>query len=402
MSSHPTIRILLVSQEYPLPAGHGGIASQTRLKALGLARLGHDVIVLTQSDDHQRHELQDGNVRVVRMPGAHARLTLATLAATWIATSTAVAEEIERLHQERPLDLIDVAEYGGEGYLHLLNRTPWNAITTVVQLHGPVGMLSATIGWPEPGSSDAEVGQAMEASCLHLADAVYSSSHCSATWAERLYGLKASAIPVLHAGIDVEAFHPNAATRSGWPCVVFVGRVASSKGADRLVEAVARLRSDYPELRLRMIGRVEPAMADQLRQAAAATGHADWLELVGALDHAELPAALAGADLFAAPSRYEGGPGFVYLEAMACGLPVIACAGSGAAEAIDDGHDGLLVPPDDTAALTAALNRLLQDPLRCRAMGERGRKRVLAEADTRRCVPAIARFYSEVLAAAER
>nr|WP_233130220.1 glycosyltransferase family 4 protein [Synechococcus sp. 1G10] len=396
------MRILLVSQEYPLPAGHGGIASQTRLKALGLARLGHEVTVLTQSPDHNHHEFQDEMVRVVRMPGGHDRLALATLAATWIATSMAVAEEIQRLHQARPIDLIDFAEYGGEGYLHLLNRAPWNAIVTVLQLHGPVGMLSATIGWPEPGSCDAEVGQAMEAICLRLADVVYSSSQCSAIWAERLYGRDASTIPVLHAGIDVEAFCPSAGPRSECPTVVFVGRVAASKGADRLMEAVAMLRANHPELRLRMIGRVEPAMADQLRQRAASTGSPAWLELMGPLDHTALPMALAGADLFAAPSRYEGGPGFVYLEAMACGLPVIACEGSGAAEAIENGVDGLLVPPDDTDVLIEALDSLLRDPSRRRAMGERGRQRVLAEADTRRCVPAIATFYAEVLAAAKR
>ena len=74
-------------------------------------------------------------------------------------------------------------EYGGEGYLHLLNRADWNRIPTVVQLHGPLAMMAETIGWPERDSDLYRVGREMEGSTLRMADAVYSSSRCSARWA---------------------------------------------------------------------------------------------------------------------------------------------------------------------------------------------------------------------------
>jgi glycosyltransferase involved in cell wall biosynthesis len=83
---------------------------------------------------------------------------------------------------------------------------------------------------------------------------------------------------------------------------------------------------------------------------------------------------------------------------MACGLPVIGCRGSGAAEVIRHQHNGLLVDPDDVAALADALRTLLGDPSASMAMGHRAKRFVAEEADTRRCVAEIARFYERVVA----
>lgn len=93
---------------------------------------------------------------------------------------------------------------------------------------------------------------------------------------------------------------------------------------------------------------------------------------------------------------YEGGPGFVYLEAMACRLPVIACECSGAAEVVVPEENGLLVPPRDVDALVNALRRLLSNPEECSEMGKRARRYVLREADSQVCLPRIEEFYTAV------
>jgi glycosyltransferase involved in cell wall biosynthesis len=101
--------------------------------------------------------------------------------------------------------------------------------------------------------------------------------------------------------------------------------------------------------------------------------------------------------VFAAPSLYEGGPGFVYLEAMACGLPVIGTSGSGIEEVVVPGVNGLLVPPGDDAVLAEALLTLLQDPERTLRMGRQAREYVLAEAETEACVGRLEAFYLTVM-----
>jgi glycosyltransferase involved in cell wall biosynthesis len=116
------------------------------------------------------------------------------------------------------------------------------------------------------------------------------------------------------------------------------------------------------------------------------------LELAGFVERRSLPAELGRAHAFAAPSLYEGGPGFVYLEAMACGLPVVACEGSGVSELVRSGENGVLTPPGDVEALVAALRRLLADADLRAVMGERARRAVVEQADSELCMDRLEEF----------
>jgi glycosyltransferase involved in cell wall biosynthesis len=81
---------------------------------------------------------------------------------------------------------------------------------------------------------------------------------------------------------------------------------------------------------------------------------------------------------------------------MACGLPVIACSGSGAAEVVQHGETGLLVAPRDVDGLVEALRRLLAEPVERAAMGQRARSYVEREADSRQCLRRMEAFYGTV------
>jgi len=390
------MRIALVSQEYPPETAHGGVATQTYAKAHGLAALGHDVHVISHSVDDRRHEARTGAVEVIRIPGYDAQLQLNTDAARWITYSVLVAAEVARLHRQIRLDVVDFPEWACEAYVHLLNRTAWDRIPTVIHLQGPLVMLANTIGWPEPDSELHRVGLAMEESCLRLADAIVSSSRCSAEWVGSRYGMDSNAIPVIHAGIDSALFRPGLAERDGRPTILFVGRVAFSKGVDTLVDAACILAEDMPDLCVRLIGRAEEGVRAELERRALTAGRAGLLEFAGPLPRTELPRELCRGHLFAAPSRYEGGPGFVYLEAMACGLPVIACTGSGAAEVVRTGETGMLVPPDDPAALVTVIRGLLRDAAARERIGRAARAFAVTEADSQTCI----RRYEQFLVSA--
>jgi glycosyltransferase involved in cell wall biosynthesis len=397
------MRICFVSQEYPPETAKGGIGTQTYAKAHGMARLGHEVHVISRGCDSTRREYDDGDVRVTRLP--HDRMAVYTEAADWVAYSAEVAAEVAAKHEQTPLDLVEFPEWGCESYVHLLNQTQWNRVPTVLHLHGPLAMLATTLDWPEKDSEFYRTGVHMEGTCVRLADAVYSSSACSARWCEREYGRKADSIPVIHTGVDIRHFRPKkrvaeGAGRRERPTIVFAGKIARNKGVGTLLEAACRLLADYPDLRLRMLGRGEKEVFAELRWRAARSGTPSLLELPGFVDRDGLPAELGCADVFAAPSRYEGGPGFVYLEAMACGLPVIACEGSGAAEVVHHGENGFLVPPDDVDALAATLHGLLADPRQRELIGAAARRYVEANADVRLCLKRLEAFYREVVASA--
>ena len=393
------MRIALVSQEYPPETAHGGMATQTFTKAHGLAALGHEVYVISHSVDARRHEYRTGAVEMIRIPGYDAQMQINTEAARWITYSALVAAEVEKLHRRVRVDVVDFPEWGCEGYVHLLNQTAWNRIPTVIHLQGPLVMLANTIGWPQRDSDLYRVGLAMEESCLRLADALVSSSRCSAQWVGERYGIDASKIPVIHAGIDTRFFRPSLAERDGRPTIVFVGRVAFSKGVDTLVDAACVLADEMPDLHVRLIGRTEKGVREELERRALTAGHASLLEFAGAVVRTELPQALCRGHVFAAPSRYEGGPGFVYLEAMACGLPVIACTGSGAAEVVRHRDTGFLVPPGDPAALAVVLRDLLRDATYREQIGAAARAFAVAEADSDACIRRYDRFLVSVVEA---
>lgn len=389
------MRIALVSQEYPPDSAKGGIGTQAFLKAQAMAAFGHEVHVVSRSADGRRRDEQEGAVTVSRIGGP--RLEAHTEPADWVAYSAEVAAELAEIHARTPLDLVEFPEWGCEGYVHLLNRTPWNRVPTVIQLHGPLVMLARTLGWPEPDGEFFRVGRHLEETCLRLADRVYSSSACSAHWCEREYGLARERVPVLHTGVDTRHFSPRPVPKDERPTIVFVGKLAWNKGVGVLVDAACALARELPSLRLRLLGRGDDNVVAELRRRAAGAPEG-LLELTGFVESQDLPGQLSRAHVFAAPSRYEGGPGFVYLEAMACGLPAIACEGSGAAEAVVPGEGGFLVPPEDVGALTSALRGLLVDPDARAVHGRRAREFVLRHADSRVCLPRLEAFYSEVAA----
>jgi glycosyltransferase involved in cell wall biosynthesis len=390
------MRILLVSQEYPPETAKGGVGTQTYVKAHGLAALGHEVHVLSRSPQRVRHEYRDGEVYVTRIAGFYDRMPLHTMLAEWVTYSAEVAAEIASLHQRRPLGLIDFPEWGSEGYVHLLNQTEWNHIPTLVQIHGPIVLFAHTLGWPDPESDAYRVLTEMERFCLQHADAVYSSSACSRDWCVRHYGLDAEQIPVLHTGVDTQRFFPQAGVKETRPTIVFMGRLTPHKGADLLVEAACRLGRKYPDLQLRMLGKGDDAFVDRLRSKTAEHGLPDLLDLPGFVAREELPAQLSRAHVFAAPSKYEPGPGLVCLEAMACGLPVVACDGAGAAEVVTSGRNGFLVPPGDSEALAERLGTLLADSQTREHMAAHARDDVQREADSALCLRRLEAFYQAV------
>jgi phosphatidylinositol alpha-1,6-mannosyltransferase len=162
------------------------------------------------------------------------------------------------------------------------------------------------------------------------------------------------------------------------PLVVNVGRLVPRKGADVLIEAVARLRSAHPDLVLAVAG----AGRDRERLERLAARRRVPVRFLGRVPDDRLPALYACADVFAAPNRSRWGGleqegfGIVFLEAAACGIPQVAGDSGGAPEAVVHGETGLLVgKPGIASEVASALERLLDDPAERHRLGGQSRKR---------------------------
>jgi phosphatidylinositol alpha-1,6-mannosyltransferase len=169
------------------------------------------------------------------------------------------------------------------------------------------------------------------------------------------------------------------------PTVLGVGVNKERKGFHVLLEAIAQVRADVPDVQCVILGNdSDTRYQERLHAIIKAHDLAESVHILGRVPEETLFGWYHAADVFALPSVNVGGKfegfGLVYLEAGAAGLPVIGTLGCGAEDAIDDGQTGYLVPQNDPPALAEKLAQLLRDPdLRAR-MGAAGRAK--ADANT--------------------
>jgi glycosyltransferase involved in cell wall biosynthesis len=188
----------------------------------------------------------------------------------------------------------------------------------------------------------------------------------------RRQGYPERRIVVVHNGIDAEPAEP--VRLADGPTILEVARLADVKGQRVLLHALTDLDATAV-----LVGRdleQDGAYERELRAEAERLGVADRVVFAGYRD--DVPALLAGCDVFCLPSEMEGLP-LVVLEAMAQRRPVVATAVGGTPELVVDGETGLLVPPRDVDALRTALGRVLDGPDLARSLGEAGRDRVVSQ-----------------------
>jgi glycogen synthase len=178
----------------------------------------------------------------------------------------------------------------------------------------------------------------------------------------------------------------------GKPRVLFVGRLAPQKGVGTLVEAAGLLED--PGAQILLVGDGPERKA--LERDAERLGVADRLHFVGFFAHDRLPAVFAHADLLILPSLYEE-LGTVLLEAMQAALPIVASKTGGIPDVIEDGVNGLLVPPGDPEALARAIDRVLADRKLARRLSEGVQERA-KDYDWEVLAERVLRIYQDVTA----
>jgi phosphatidylinositol alpha-1,6-mannosyltransferase len=189
-------------------------------------------------------------------------------------------------------------------------------------------------------------------------------------------------------GIDTQHFRPrnsedlrkslNLAEKK---VIVCVARLVHRKGQDRLIEAMPQILRSIPNAHLLIVG--EGPYRQHLVKRVDQLEIKEDVTFVGRIGYEQLPEYICVGDLFAMPSRSRfwglevEGLGISYLEASACGLPVIAGASGGAPDAVDEGKSGVVVSGVDNDAIAKAVIQFLNDPETSKTMGQYGRKWVI-------------------------
>jgi len=191
----------------------------------------------------------------------------------------------------------------------------------------------------------------------------------------------------MYPGADVEAFRPDLPTDrilerhglAGRRVVACVSRLVARKGQDVLIRAMPLVRRRVPDAVLLVVGD-GPHRSTLERMAALAPSGS--VAFAGQVSEADLPTYYAAGDVFAMPCRTRLGGlevegwGNVFIEAAACGRPVVVGDSGGAPESVVDGETGILVEGRNVEQVADAVSGLLEDPALAEHMGKAGRERV--------------------------
>ena len=266
-----------------------------------------------------------------------------------------------------------------------------------------VGVLLRALGWPLKlvfTSAGQRHHTWITRWLITRMDAIIATSEISASYLKR-------AATVIPHGVDTDVYAPPhdrtaAFAASGLPgryAIGCFGRVRAQKGTDVFVQAMCRLLPDFPDFTAVIVGAITPeqtGFANGLRGRIAAAGLQSRIVITGELPIEEVQRWYRRLSIYAFTSRNEGF-GLTLIEAMSAGAALVASRAGAAELVIEDGVTGILVPPGDPHALTAALEPLLRDPDLAIQMGRRGRERVLEnfslDAEARR----IAEVYRSLL-----
>jgi glycosyltransferase involved in cell wall biosynthesis len=393
-----TLRIALVSREYP-PHSGGGIGTYARNIACALAAAGHTVHVVTQAFPGVEPVLTiDGPIHVHRVPMGDGS------AHTALRGSIRAGRAIARLARDLRVDVVEFPEYEAPAVCYLLARRLGALGTmdlpTVVHFHSPTEI---NIALNRAGTTEASGGLgllvAMERSCIAAADVLCAPSQFMASWARDQFSLDATPAVIPYA---IGPLPPRSRPDGAMQRLLYVGRLERRKGVDVLMRAWSAVAPAATNWELRLVGsdtgtgpdggsmraHLASLLPDGVRSRTHFVGSRQWWEL-----HEEYAAACACA----VPSRWENFPN-TCIEAMMHGRPVLVSDNGGMREMLDGSEGGMLFRAEDVESCTQALRRLVaMTPDVLHMKGMCGRARIAALCDPAAVAAARTSLYTRAI-----
>ena len=349
----------------------GGVQVLAAKLLPALEERGFEHLVVTSKSGCNEHEVEHFNgIPVHYFPFWSSMADVERLAQT--------RKQLSELKRSFAADLIHINGVSRSDFFHHLTA----------QVHPAPLLISLHNGWPQ--EEDKIVKRTLRSAAW-----VVGCSEATLDEGRQLVAEIKVRSSVIHNGLDVPSEQPEPISFDP-PRLLCLGRLVEDKGFDLALDAVAVLQENFPQLSLTIAGD-GPARAD-LEQQASRLGISGAVHFAGWVEPGEIPKLVNASSIVVVPSRWQEPFGLVVLEAALMARPVVATRVGGLPEVIVNEQTGLLVEPENAAALAKAIKSLLEQPTVAAQMGQAGKSRALANFSFERYVKAYEAIYKRFTA----
>lgn len=356
------MNVLFLSKDYP-PYLIGGVGIYVYEMSRLLARMGHKVFVITKTDTIPC-EYVDAGVCVYRVKTKYFRF-LGALRKKLpgfierLEYSLVVSKKISEVVKGQQIDIIETCEARAEAFwYYLTHKRP----ALVVKLHTPETVAFKLDHTPE--TYDYRMIKLLEEHWVSTAAQCIGLSTEVVDLTEKHFSMKLDNVPLMPNPIDLALFKPSANGLKECPLeVLYVGRLEFRKGVHTLMKAFLSVQEAIPQARLTLIGG-DCGMRWYMEERIKQLKNPELVQWIDQVPREALVEYYQRSAVCVVPSLWDNYP-YVCLEALACGKAVVASKIGGLKKIINDGGNGILVPPGSSRMLAEAIIKLLKDrPLR--------------------------------------
>jgi glycosyltransferase involved in cell wall biosynthesis len=381
------MRICLLSREYPPDTGWGGVGTYTYHIAHGLVGLGHEVHVVALAAKGQPDSdlITDAGIHVHRVNwhGLLDELNLFLVTAPTlhfvVATGLPLWKRFLELHNDKPFDVVEAPEHLAPA---LFNSTTAVA-PLVIKLHTPHSKFIADNLHLVAPTFDHQMVCLFENVAMTSADLLCSPSLDMSNFVAGTTGIACEKIITARNPVDIDRFTPAGARYQQFdnPTALLVGRLEQRKGVTHFIDAVPLVVREVPNAHFLIVGAdtdTAPcggSMLAYLQRRLREEGCEKHVTFLSHVSIDKMPDVYRSADICVIPSLYDNAP-YSCIEAMSCGLPVIASSAGGTKEYISEGEWGFVVPTGCSQSLARAIACLLKDGDIRQRFGTAARKHV--------------------------
>jgi len=401
-----SLRICILSHEYPPDTGWGGIATFAYHLAHGLVEIGHEVEVITLAKDTPREVVENG-LRVHRVLPYLKENDLCLLGRAmpyskvifhW---SPALWKKLIDRHEAKPFDVIDAPELLGEAILPAMSKVA----PLVLRLYTPHSKFIAERFNNISTTFDHQFIATVERIAILRANAITSPSRDLAEFVAADCNYPLEEISLIANPIDSTQFcpeGPKAIESVDALNVLFVGRLEERKGITYLVNAIPKIVDAIPHVHFYIVGddtntgTRQRSMLAELKRFISKVECQDKVTFIDRVPLGELPALYRSADVCVVPSLYDNSP-YTCLEAMACGRVVIGSTAGGVREYLEDGESGILIEPRSSQAISDAVVKQLRNAKERQRIGNNARQRVIEKFQRTEIARCTAELYGQTI-----